>query len=643
MSPGHTRPPDSGWTRPLDDATPSSGLDHWREDMLLTMLGVALPLGSFLVMLGIAVALYKNDLVMVVTDVVAWGLLLALHHYRHLSHQVRASGVVLLVAGVGVSFMVSRIGAYGLLWLSAVPVMAALFLGRWMALRLVALIGLGVFGWAWWADIPLEAEPLVDEPALKWGLLAFNFITINTLIAVSAAVLLRRLDAALGEARAAQEAHRRLAESDNLTGLPNRRMLHDQLRHTLLRSRQVGEASAVLFIDVDNFKDVNDTYGHLEGDQVLIQVAQRLTGEVSAPSLVARSGGDEFVVLFRPPQDPGQDIRTQVLQLTQRLRQCLEQPMNLAGGIHYHVNTSIGVSLLNRPHMTVDDVMREADTAMYRAKALGRNQVAFFEPAMREALVDRMQLEHDLGQAIQTGGLHIAVQSQVDAQHQVVGAEVLVRWTHPTRGPLSPARFIPLAEHSGLVLPLGDWVLEQACKLAQELQQRGVTCPLAINISAKQFHQPGFDQHLLSALKRHGVPPSSLMLEVTESLLVTDQTDTIAAMNRLADQGIRFSIDDFGTGYSSLSYLKKLPLHELKIDRSFVDDLPHDANDVAIVDTILSMARVLGLEVVAEGVETQDQADFLLAHGCHGLQGFLFSRPQPPEDWLASLPTTPPT
>jgi predicted signal transduction protein with EAL and GGDEF domain len=254
MSRHSTRPPDTDWDRPAAAPSAAQGLAHWREDMLLTMLGVALPLGSFLVMAGIAVALYKNDMGLVITDVVAWMALVVIYRFRNLSHSTRATGVILLMAGVGVSFLVNRIGAFGLLWLSAVPVMAALLLGRWMALRLEAVIGVGVFGWAWWADIPLEAEPLLEDPSVKWGLLAFNFITINTLIAVSAAVLLRRLDGALSDAQAAQTAHRLLAESDNLTGLPNRRMLHDELRHTLVRSRLVGEASAVLLIDVDNFK-----------------------------------------------------------------------------------------------------------------------------------------------------------------------------------------------------------------------------------------------------------------------------------------------------------------------------------------------------------------------------------------------------
>lgn len=632
-------PPDPSTTLLPPDATGSSATDlaRWREELLRGLLGVALPLGWLLTVMGTAVAVYKADWAMGLTNVIGLGTLMAIHRLPQLSHLVRGATFVLIVAGVGLSFLLNHIGAFGLLWLSAVPVLAALLLGRRVALALLAGLTLGVFSLGYVLDLPLAPLPLLGQPALMWAMLALNFLALNVMIAFSAAILLRRLDQAGQQARQAQQAQKRLAEVDNLTQLPNRRKLHEVL-HRQMADHQGQEASAaVLFIDVDNFKDVNDTYGHLEGDRLLVEVAQRLSDQVHAPSLVARTGGDEFVVLVRPPADQVKVDRPTVERLAQRLRQAMAAPFAVATGVSHHTTISVGVSMLARAGMSIDDVMREADTAMYRAKALGRNQVVFFEAAMQAELHERMRLEHDLTNALRLNQFHAAVQSQVDAEGRVVGAEMLLRWTHPARGAVPPAQFIALAEHSGLIVPIGDWVLEQACQLAARLQAMGRDCPLSVNISAHQFCHPDFETRLLSLLATHGVPPQALVLEVTESLMVTHQSSTLACMGRLAAQGLRFSMDDFGTGYSSLSYLKRLPLYELKIDRSFVDDLPLDPNDVAIVKTILSMAGTLGLRVVAEGVETQAQARFLTEHGCHSLQGYLYSRPSPVAQWLATL------
>lgn len=621
---------------------PTADLAHWREALLHTMLGVSVPLGLFLTVIGTSVAYYKQDVAMGLTNVVGLGALLVARYAPAIALHVRAVVYLLIVAGVGVSFLFNQIGAFGLVWLSTAPLLGALLMGRRVATALLLAISLGVFSMAWAFDMPIAPLPLKDHPALMWALLGMNFLALNLMVAISAAVLLRHLDWAISQATESQAVLKQQAELDHLTGLPNRRALHERL-HRLLSTE--GNAShpkgALLFIDVDNFKDVNDTYGHIEGDRLLVEMAKRLSAHVSPPALVARMGGDEFVVLVQDahphPADTTADLQDQIMALANGVREAMEKRFAIASNLAYHTSVSIGVSLVNHTTGTPDDVMREADTALYQAKNRGRNQVVFFEPSMHAAVHERMQLEHDLAHALRHGDLHVVVQSQVNGHGTVVGAELLARWQHPQRGLVPPSQFIPLAEQTGLIVQLGEFMLEQACVLSVRLRNAGHKCPLSVNISARQFRQPGFERHLHKVLAHHQVDPALLVLEVTESLMVTDQLDTIASMSRLAAQGFKFSMDDFGTGYSSLNYLKRLPLYELKIDRSFVDDLPHDANDVAIVTMILAMAQTLKLQVVAEGVETTEQSAFLLAHGCQSLQGYLYSRPAPADAWLASL------
>jgi len=292
--------------------------------------------------------------------------------------------------------------------------------------------------------------------------------------------------------------------------------------------------------------------------------------------------------------------------------------------------------LLPKPGQSADDLLREADTAMYRAKTGGRNRIAFFEAAMQSEVEERLALERDLALAMTTQNqLALHLQPQVDHTGQTVGAELLLRWTHPVRGPIPPSRFIPVAEESILMLRLGDWIMERAFQTQVRLQAAGHTLPLSINVSPRQFRQPDFVLRVTNLIGRTGANPACLIFEVTEGLLIENLDRTIARMNEIAALGIRFSIDDFGTGYSSLAYLKRLPLYEIKIDKSFIDDTPTDPNDTAIVQMILSMARHMGLRVVAEGVETRAQADFLIAHDCDAMQGYLFARPAPVDEWLA--------
>ena len=433
--------------------------------------------------------------------------------------------------------------------------------------------------------------------------------------------------------QAEAETHR-LAYFDALTGLPNRRLLRDRIDHALAAAQRSGQVGALLFIDLDNFKQINDARGHSVGDQLLEQVALRLSSLLRNDDSVARLGGDEFVVLL---SGLGADLEAgarHAMAVAEKVRQVLDSPYRIDGAL-YGSSGSIGITLFPQHGERVDDLLREADTAMYRAKAAGRNRVAFFEATMQTEVEDRLALEQDLKDGIAGGQFHVHVQPQFDAAGQEVGAELLLRWDHPRRGSVSPAQFIPVAEESGLILPLGEFVLRQACEALACLRAAGRPLPLSVNVSPRQFRKDDFVECVLAALAETGAPATGLVLEVTEGLLIQDWENTLARMSELVRCGIRFSIDDFGTGYSSLAYLKKMPLFELKIDRSFVRDTPHDPNDTAIVESILSVARHLKLRVVAEGVETRAQADFLVAAGCDCLQGYLFARPQPLSSWLA--------
>lgn len=432
--------------------------------------------------------------------------------------------------------------------------------------------------------------------------------------------------------KAEQHIHR-LAFFDALTELPNRRLLMDRLRLLLAGAHRSGHIGAVLFIDLDNFKNVNDARGHAIGDALLQQVAHRLAALMRAEDTVARMGGDEFVVLL---PDLATDFSTagqSAMTVADKLRTSLTQPF-LIDGQQYVSGGSIGVTLLPKAGQTADDLLREADTAMYRAKHAGRNRIAFFEAAMQFEVEGRLGLESDLAQAIGTTQLDMVLQPQFDTDGKPIGAEMLMRWMHPVRGAVSPVIFIPVAETSGLILALGDWAVRQGCMALLRLQQAGQPVPISINVSPTQFRQPDFVKRVRTILAETGAPASQLIFEVTEGLLIDNLDDTILRMRELVAMGIRFSIDDFGTGYSSLAYLRKLPLYELKIDRSFVMDTPGDAGSTAIVQSILAMAGHLGLHVVAEGVETAAQAAFLRSAGCTALQGYLFARPMHIDAWL---------
>ena len=428
-----------------------------------------------------------------------------------------------------------------------------------------------------------------------------------------------------------------LAFFDPLTRLPNRRLLLDRLEKTLpaaLRSKSQG---ALLFIDLDNFKTLNDSHGHEKGDAMLRETGQRLVDCVRAGDTVARLGGDEFVVMLQDLSTQGSVAAAQVKAVGAKVLAALKVPY-LLDGVEYHGSCSVGMAMFGHGGETAEELFKRADMALYEAKGAGRNLARFFDPAMQAAMVERSALEHDLRRAVEAGQFVLHYQAQVNAKGQLTGAEALLRWQHPLLGKVLPGVFITLAEETGLILPIGSWVLAQAClqlvAWADDPATAGLT--ISVNVSARQFHHDGFFPELLELLQSSGAPPNRLKLELTESILVRNADDIIEKMVALKAMGVGFSLDDFGTGYSSLVYLKRLPLDQIKIDQAFVRDLLVDANDAAIARTIIALGKALGLQVMAEGVETLAQRDFLREQGCFHYQGYYFGWPGPVAD-LESL------
>jgi diguanylate cyclase (GGDEF)-like protein/PAS domain S-box-containing protein len=428
----------------------------------------------------------------------------------------------------------------------------------------------------------------------------------------------------------AEEKFEQLAFYDALTGLPNRRLLIERLQLALLGTGRHDLYSAVLFIDLDNFKDLNDTHGHDMGDMLLHQVASRLQGSVREVDTVARLGGDEFVVVL---QELGSDVEAVTARVEQVGRKILTKlnQLYVLGNLEHHSTPSIGVALLSRQVTSVDELLKRADLAMYESKAAGRNTMRFFDPAMQALVAQRSAIDRDLRLALKRNELVLYYQPVVDSQAMVVGVEALVRWQHPRLGFLPPSEFISQAEHTGLIVPLGQWVLRTACEQLVQWAGKPETARLtmAVNVSARQFRHPDFVAQVLKVLSRTGADARLLKLEITESLLVTDMQDVVEKMQALRAALVSFSLDDFGTGYSSLSYLKRLPLDQLKIDQSFVRDVLTDPSDAAIANTVLALGQSLNLRVVAEGVEELGQCEFLLRNGCTFFQGYLFGKPVP--------------
>jgi diguanylate cyclase (GGDEF)-like protein/PAS domain S-box-containing protein len=425
---------------------------------------------------------------------------------------------------------------------------------------------------------------------------------------------------------------------DPLTKLGNRRLLIDRLQQALTAIRRSDNSGALFFIDLDNFKTLNDTAGHEVGDLLLQQVAQRLSTCIRDGDTVARLGGDEFVVILTNLGAQRDHAMYLTQQVGDRILETLNAPYELAGQSHLS-SPSIGVVVFGKENESVQELLRHADLAMYQAKAAGRNGLRFFNPAMQTAIKARADLEAAMRLALQRNEFVLHYQPQINAHGALIGAEALVRWQHPQRGLLFPGEFIELAEESGLVVPVGLRVLEIACEQMVAWSRRRNLCEfiLSVNVSARQFHQPDFVEQVLATLQRTGADPRHLKLELTESLLLDNVEETITKMTVLRSHGVGFALDDFGIGYSSLSYLKRLPLDQLKIDQSFVRTVLVDANDAAIARMIVALGQTMGLSVIAEGVETEEQREFLLGCGCHAYQGYLFGRPMESLQFETSL------
>ncbi|MFZ6746142.1 EAL domain-containing protein [Undibacterium sp. JH2W] len=436
------------------------------------------------------------------------------------------------------------------------------------------------------------------------------------------------------EHKVSEEKIHQLAFFDPLTSLPNRRLLLDRLARALSMSRRHQRFGAILMIDLDNFKTLNDTQGHNMGDMLLTQIGKRIHACVRADDTVSRTGGDEFVVLLEGLHEDLQHAASLAEHVAEKIRLALSQTINL-GHIDYESSGSIGITMFGMEAVGIDELLRRADMAMYQAKAMGKNNVRFFDPSMQAALEFRTAMETDLRHALMHAQFVLHYQLQVSSLGDPIGAEVLLRWRHPGRGLVSPLDFIPLAEETGLILPIGLWVLETACKQiaiwASDPVKSGMQ--LAVNVSARQFRHPGFVDDVTRILQETGANPILLKLELTESVVLEEVATVIEKMHAIKKLGVGFSMDDFGTGYSSLSYLQRLPLTQLKIDRSFVQNLPDDVNNANIVRTIISLGASLDLNVIAEGVETEQQRDFLLQAGCQAYQGYLFCKPIPIDEF----------
>lgn len=430
-----------------------------------------------------------------------------------------------------------------------------------------------------------------------------------------------------------------LAFYDPLTNLPNRRMLLNKLRQALVTSARSGLQGALIFIDLDDFKTLNDTLGHDFGDLFLQNVANRLQSSIRKADTLARFGGDEFVIILEGLGELGLSPITQIELVADKILAAIDIPFELKG-YTAHITTSIGATLFNNHIENIDELMKQADIAMYQAKKEGRNTYRFFDQNMQKEISSRATLEKALRSAIKNNQFELHYQLQIDNNYQPLGAEALIRWNHPTLGIISPGEFIPLAEDIGLIQPIGTWVLETACTELKRWEDlpHAKNQTISVNISAIQFLSPDFVETIQALIQRKGIDPSKLKLEMTESVVLNDINECVAKMNALKKNGIEFSLDDFGTGYSSLSYLTKLPLSILKIDQSFVRNINHTSNsERVIIETIIGMAKTLGLTVIAEGVETIEQRNFLEQRGCFVFQGFFFGKPLPANEYLASI------
>jgi diguanylate cyclase (GGDEF)-like protein len=476
---------------------------------------------------------------------------------------------------------------------------------------------------------------LADQSAQQLTIMRLNSIAAIILAVIVSAIIFHQYARSLLLRRDLEV----LAGQDVLTMLPNRRALMERLKMALSLTSRSGRCGALLLIDLDHFKNINDTRGHTVGDLLLKEVAGRLTASVREGDTVARFGGDEFMVMLENLDRDLTSAARQAEVVSEKILQGIRGQYILGTFELGHSTASIGVALFSPGEYSTQELIKQADVAMYQAKDAGRNTMRFFDGAMQARLVDRAAMEEDLRQALPLNQFVLHYQPQVDSTGHVLGAEVLIRWLHPQRGMVAPAQFIPLAEEAGLIAAIGSWVLETTCRQLAHwaLQPTLADLTLSVNVSSHQFRQADFVERIAEILMHTGAEPKRLRLELTESIMVREVDDVVSKMSALQQRGVCFSLDDFGTGYSSLSYLKRLPIDQLKIDQGFVKDILVDHNDAAIAKMVIAMAESMGLSVIAEGVETREQRDCLAALGCREYQGYLFGRPVQVKDFEADL------
>ena len=444
----------------------------------------------------------------------------------------------------------------------------------------------------------------------------------------------------ISERKKVEDQIRNLAYFDPLTRLPNRRLLMDRLSQAIISSNRTQKYGALIILDLDNFKVLNDTRGHDIGDRLLIEVAQRLLTVARQEDTVSRLGGDEYVIIVEHLDRDQTVAVNKAKMIAEKIHDELNQPYMISSSSQvHHSTTSIGLTLFCGQDLSVEDLLKQADVALYQSKGAGRNTIRFFNPEMQAAIDRRSAMESAIRNGLEHGEFRLYYQPQVTLEGQLIGAEALLRWFPENQPPVSPEDFIPLAEDTGLIIPLGYWVMQTACAQlkvwSESLQTRDLQ--IAVNVSARQFHLPNFFEQLKDCLEQSGVNPAMLKLELTESVVLENIEDVIGRMQKIRALGVSFSLDDFGTGFSSLSYIKRLPLDQVKIDKSFVLDITSDSNDAAIVRAIIAMCQSLDIQVIAEGVETQEQLDFLQDNGCARYQGYLFSKAIPIEEWCQIL------
>lgn len=609
--------------------SPPVDLAAWRARLLQLLLHVVCWLGWVVGVPSLTLAALEGVWPLVTADVVAMGWVTVLLRQRSWGHRSRTLQLLGLMYGLGV-VLLWKVGFVAQVYLMALPVLAVLLLSQRVAVVCLALNGLtlALGGSILQADTGMRL--MGELPQWRWLVITLNFLLINTVVTWACIYVLRGMEAALREhqANARLLAHQVL--HDALTGLANRRLLTDRMERALAQAGRDGTQVAVLLLDLDGFKNINDSHGHGEGDALIVAVAQRLLEAVRAADTVARFGGDEFVVVL-----PELRADSELLAAVERVMAAVTGRYPLLRH-ETHVSASIGVAVFPRDGDDPATLIKNADTAMYRAKEAGRSRFQFFQSAMNERLLARLELEEALRNALERGELLLYYQPRVCAQSQRChGAEALVRWQHPQWGLVSPARFIPVAEETGLIVPMGAWILRTAAEQLARWQCEFAGLSVSVNVSAREFRSESLPEQvgLAAALVR----PGSLELEVTESLVMHHLQTAQQQLTRIRDLGVRVALDDFGTGFSSLAYLKTFPLDVLKIDQSFVRGLETDPQDQAIAQTIVDLASNLQMRTVAEGVETAQQARLLADYGVQELQGYWFAKPMPAaefETWL---------